>query len=97
MSQENKSLALRFPKKGFDEGNLSVNEESIPQSQCRHWLLSVVPIVSVRVKGGYAGRCLLCGVVGPVRGSWQTARVALLEAGGPPRRIVLKGQVASMH
>jgi hypothetical protein len=49
------------------------------EERCRHRLLSVVPIVSVVVEGGYAGRCLLCGVVGPVRGNGRTARVALLE------------------
>ena len=78
--QENKSPTHRLPKEeGFDEGNLGVKEESMPQNQCPHRLLSVVPIVSVVVEGGYAGRCLLCGVVGPVRGSGRTARVALLE------------------
>jgi hypothetical protein len=49
------------------------------EERCRHRLLSVVPIVSVVVEGGYAGRCILCGVVGPVRGNGRTARVALLE------------------
>ena len=80
MSQENNSLALRFlNKEGFDEGNRGVKGELIPQTQCMHRLLSVVPIVPFRVEGGYAARCLLCGVVGPVRGSGPTARAALLE------------------
>jgi hypothetical protein len=47
--------------------------------RCRHRLLSVVPIVSVRVEGGYAARCLLCGMSGPVRGNTEAARGVLLE------------------
>ena len=46
---------------------------------CRHKLLSVVPIVSTRVEGGYAARCLLCGMSGPVRGNAEAARGVLLE------------------
>jgi hypothetical protein len=46
---------------------------------CRHKLLSVVPIVSIRVEGGYAARCLLCGTTGPVRGNGGAARLVLLE------------------
>ena len=79
MSQVNKTLARRFLQESFGEDKLGVKEESMPQDQCRHKLLDIEPVVFVRVEGGYAGRCLLCGEVGPVRGSWQTARVALLE------------------
>ncbi len=46
---------------------------------CGHRLLSVVPVVSIRVEGGYAARCLLCGTTGPVRGSGGAARLVLLE------------------
>jgi hypothetical protein len=46
---------------------------------CRHRLLSVVPIVSMRVEGGYAARCLLCGTTGPVRGNGEAARGVLLD------------------
>ena len=46
---------------------------------CRHKLLSVVPVVSIRVEGGYMGRCLLCGTTGPVRGNGEAARRVLLE------------------
>ena len=49
------------------------------QSWCEHSLLSVVPIVSIRVEGGYAARCLLCGTKGPVRSSEEEARGMLLE------------------
>jgi hypothetical protein len=46
---------------------------------CGHRLLSVVPVVSIRVEGGYAARCLLCSTTGPVRGSGGAARLVLLE------------------
>jgi hypothetical protein len=46
---------------------------------CRHRLLSVVPIVSTRVEGGYVARCLLCGTSGAVRGNAEAARGVLLE------------------
>lgn len=46
---------------------------------CEHKLLSVVPVVSIRVEGGYVGRCLLCGTTGPVRGNGEDARLVLLE------------------
>jgi hypothetical protein len=50
------------------------------EDRCRHRLLSVVPIVSIRVEGGcYAARCLLCGTTGPVRGNAEAARLVLLE------------------
>jgi hypothetical protein len=35
--------------------------------------------VSIRVEGGYAARCLLCGTTGPVRGRGGAARLVLLE------------------
>jgi hypothetical protein len=47
--------------------------------RCRHRLLTVVAIVSMRVEGGYAARCLLCGTSGPVRGNTEAARDVLLE------------------
>jgi hypothetical protein len=47
--------------------------------RCRHRLLSVVPIVSIRLEGGYAARYLLCGTTGPVRGNAEAARRVLLE------------------
>jgi hypothetical protein len=47
--------------------------------RCGHRLLSVVSVVSVRVEGGYAARCLLCGATGPVRGNGEAARLVLLE------------------
>jgi hypothetical protein len=51
----------------------------VPRTACGHKLLSVVPIVSIRVEGGYAARCLLCGTTGPVRVNGEAARDALLE------------------
>jgi hypothetical protein len=53
----------------------------MPPDRCKHKLMSIVPVVPVRVEGGYASRCLLCGTVGPVRGNGQAARRALLERG----------------
>ena len=47
--------------------------------RCGHRLLSVVPVVSIRVEGGYAGRCLLCRTTGPLRGNDEDARRVLLE------------------
>ena len=48
------------------------------EDRCGHRLLSVVPVVSMRVEGGYAGRCLLCGTTGPARGNGEDARRAVL-------------------
>ena len=61
-----------------DESCVSRPEHS-DDHQCGHRLLSVVPIVSMRVEGGYAGRCLLCGTTGPVRGDGEAARGVLLD------------------
>jgi hypothetical protein len=60
-----------------DESCVSRPEHS--DDQCGHRLLSVVPIVSMLVEGGYAGRCLLCGTTGPVRGDGEAARGVLLD------------------
>jgi hypothetical protein len=46
--------------------------------RCGHRLLSVVPVVSIRVEGGYVGRCLLCGTTGHLRGNGEDARRAVL-------------------
>ena len=72
----------------LDEATLSGTREhdeyrvSRPQhskDRCRHKLLSVVAVVSIRVEGGYVGRCLLCGTNGAVRGNGEAARLVLLE------------------
>jgi hypothetical protein len=60
-----------------DESCVSRPEHS--DDRCGHRFLSVVPIVSMRVEGGYAGRCLLCGTTGPVRGDGEAARGVLLD------------------
>jgi hypothetical protein len=64
----------------------SVQSESVHagirehSDRCGHRLMSVVPIVSIRVESGcYATRCLLCGTTGPVRGNEEAARLVLLE------------------
>jgi hypothetical protein len=47
--------------------------------RCKHRLIDIVPIVSVRVEGGYKSRCLLCGTIGPTRSNSQAARGVLLD------------------
>jgi hypothetical protein len=47
--------------------------------RCKHRLIDVVPIVSVRVEGGYTPRCLLCGTTGPARSNGEAARRVLLD------------------
>ena len=54
-------------------------KEHSEEERCRHRLLSVVAVVSLRVEGGYVGRCLLCGTTGAVRADGEAARGALLE------------------
>ena len=53
--------------------------EHLEDRGCGHKLLSVVPVVSIRVDDGYVARCLLCGTSGPVRGNGEAARGVLLE------------------
>ncbi len=83
-------LLLRFPRRrkpvGKDQRDTSAplrpaqqTGRRMPRSLCEHRLLSVDPIVSLQVEGGYAGRCLLCGTTGPVRGNGEAARNVLLE------------------
>jgi hypothetical protein len=67
---------------GRGEHNDEYHRVSRPEhsdDQCGHRLMSVVPIVSIRVEDGYVARCLLCGTTGPVRGDGETARGVLLE------------------
>ncbi len=47
--------------------------------RCRHRFLSMEPVVSKRVEGGYVGRCLLCETTGPARDNAEDARRVLLE------------------
>ena len=61
-----------------EHGEYRVSNAGHPD-RCGHRLMSVVPVVSVRVEGGYAGRCLLCRTIGPVRGTEEDARRAVLE------------------
>jgi hypothetical protein len=49
-----------------------------PSDRCKHRLMGIVPIVAVRVEGGYASRCLLCGALGPVMRNGETSRRLLL-------------------
>ncbi len=79
-------LLLKFPQKAGQKHRRHVTTplrpeqrtgRRVPQTACEHKLLSVVPIVSIRVEGGYAACCLLCGTTGPVRGSGENARSCL--------------------
>ena len=47
-------------------------------SRCKHSLLGIVPIVALRIEGGFASRCLLCDSVGPAMENAERARLALL-------------------
>ncbi len=68
--------ALAGARERYDGYRISRPKHS---DRCAHRLLSVVPVLSVRVEGGYAGRCLLCGTTGPVRSNGEDARHVLLE------------------
>ncbi len=68
--------ALAGAREQYDRYRISRPKHS---DRCGHRLLSVVPVVSIRVEGGYVGRCLLCGTTGPVRGNGGSARLVLLE------------------
>jgi hypothetical protein len=72
----------------------SEHERLIPQTRCQHKLLSVVPVVSVRVEGGYVSRCLLCGSVGPVRDNGESARRVLMERGVSEEESSLRRRVS---
>ena len=63
-----------------------LSPEHYYSDRCRHRLMSVVPIVSLRVEGGYSARCLLCGTTGPVRDDGETARGVLLKHGSQEQR-----------
>jgi hypothetical protein len=69
--------ALGGLRERHDEYRVSRPEHS--EERCRHRLLSVFAVVSIRVEGGYVGRCLLCGTTGPVRGNGGAARLVVLE------------------
>jgi hypothetical protein len=86
---EQMGLLLRFPSRKPGEEHQEYPtapvrpaheiDRQTQQTGCGHRLLSVDPIVSLRVEGGYAGRCLLCGTTGPVKGNGEAARLVLLE------------------
>jgi hypothetical protein len=52
---------------------------SAHSGRCKHRLIDIAPIVSVRVEGGYAARCLLCGTTGPAKSNGDAARRVLLD------------------
>jgi hypothetical protein len=69
----------RSVQRGPVHAGIREHSEQHSERCCRHRLLGMVPIVSMRVEGGYAARCLLCGTSGPVRGNTVAARGELLE------------------
>ncbi len=85
---EQMGLLLKLPRKPDQKHQRYVTSphrpeqrtgRRVPQTACTHRLLSVVPVVSIRVEGGYVGRCLLCGTTGPVKGNGGAARLVLFE------------------
>ena len=77
--QRRRGTVLGAGRSEHDNDEYRVSGPEHSDNQCGHRLLSVVPIVSMRVEGGYAGRCLLCGTTGPVRGDGEAARGVLLD------------------
>jgi hypothetical protein len=77
--QRRRGSALGAGRGEHDDDEYRVSRPEHSDNRCGHRLLSVVAIVSMRVEGGYAGRCLLCGTTGPVRGDGEAARGVLLE------------------
>ena len=77
--QRRRGSALGAGRSEHNDDEYRVSRPEHSDDRCGHRLLSVVPIVSMRVEGGYAGRCLLCGTTGPVRGDGEAARGVLLE------------------
>ena len=77
--QRRRGSVLGAGRSEHDNDEYRVSRLEHSDDRCGHRLLSVVPIVSMRVEGGYAGRCLLCGTTGPVRGDGEAARGELLD------------------
>jgi hypothetical protein len=77
--QRRRGSVLAGDRSEHDDEVYRVSRPEQSEDRCGHRLLSVVPIVSMRVEGGYAARCLLCGETGPVRGNGEAARGVLLE------------------
>ena len=77
--QRRRGSVLGAGRNEHDNDEYRVSRPEHSDDRCGHRLLSVVPIVSMRVEGGYAGRCLLCGTTGPVRGDGEAARGVLLD------------------
>jgi hypothetical protein len=77
--QRRRGTVLGAGRGEHDDDESCVSRPEHSDDRCGHRLLSVVAIVSMRVEGGYAGRCLLCGTTGPVRGDGEAARGVLLD------------------
>ena len=59
--QRRRGSVLGGGRSEHDNDEYRVSRPEHSDDRCGHRLLSVIPIVSMRVEGGYAGRCLLCG------------------------------------
>jgi hypothetical protein len=79
-SVQRRELMLAGTKSEHDD-EYRVSRPEHSEDRCGYTLLSVVPIVSMRVEGGYAARFLLCGSAGPVRDNGESARRGLLNRG----------------
>ena len=63
-----RSKRASFGRSEHDEHHHHHRASSFEYSgRCKHQLIDIVPIGSVRVEGGYKARCLLCGTTGPKR------------------------------
>ncbi len=81
------------------QNRVSRQEEEHSEERCKYRLLSVIPVVSLRVEGGYVGRCLLCRTTGPIRADGEAARCALLEQirSNEGRRMACSRKVVSIY
>jgi hypothetical protein len=86
----------RYPRpwasSGMSEHDEHPHRASSPEhsGRCKHRLIDIEPIVSVRVEGGYKARCLLCGKLGSTRSNSEAARRVLLDQSvGSKEKIVL--------
>jgi hypothetical protein len=55
-------------------------KQTPPEEGCHY----ATPLTIVPVEGGYRARCMVCGALGPLRGSAVAAMKALRESGEDP-------------
>ena len=59
----------------------------LPITRCRHKVAGIDARIIIRGEDGYAARCLLCEITGPVRTDPHTAWLALLPDKRTTRRV----------